>query len=137
MASEQHFVHHEASKGKFVQSGLRSYFEYRDLGIKAGTGGDFVAHVIRAREGHSATGQWHMHECNFQMFYVLKGWARFEYEGRGEHVVREGDCVLQPAGIAHRELEHSADFEVLEIVAPGDFATRALENEAAATAGGS
>lgn len=132
MSNEQKFVHHEGASGEFVQSGLRSYFEYRDLGIKDATGGDFVAHVIRAREGHNASGQWHTHECTFQMFYVLKGWARFEYEGHGEHIVREGDCVLQPAGIRHRELEHSADFEVLEIVAPGNFATRSLEDEDAA-----
>ncbi len=128
MATEQKFHHDQASQGEFVTSGLRSYFEYRDLGIKDATHCEFVAHVIRAREGHSASGQWHMHECTFQMFYVLKGWARFEYDGQGEHVVREGDCVLQPAGIRHREMEHSADFEVLEIVAPGDFATRALED---------
>ena len=49
----------------------------------------------------------HRHECDFQMFYVLKGWMRFVYEGQGEHTVREGDCVLQPAGIVHNELECS------------------------------
>ncbi|MDH3452790.1 MAG: cupin domain-containing protein [Gammaproteobacteria bacterium] len=135
MASEQKFLHHEAATGKFVTSGLRSYFEYRDLGIKDATRGDFVAHVIRAREGCNATGNWHMHDCTFQMVYVLKGWARFEYDGQGEHIIREGDCVLQPAGIRHRELEHSEDFEVLEIVAPGDFDTHALETEEQAAEG--
>ena len=35
--------------GKFAPRGLRSYFEYRDLGIKRATQGKVVAHVIRAR----------------------------------------------------------------------------------------
>ncbi len=43
------------------------------------------------------------------------------------HLLPEGDCVLQPAKIHHREIEHSEDFEVIEIVAPGDFATHAIE----------
>ena len=33
------------------ESGLRGYFAYRDLGIKAATGGRVGAHVIRAVEG--------------------------------------------------------------------------------------
>jgi len=127
MADKQRFSHHEAAKGEFHARGLRSYFEYRDLGINDATNGDYVAHVIRAREGDNATGKWHWHDCTFQMFYVIKGWARFEYEGEGVHVVREGDCVLQPAKIVHREIEHSEDLELLEIVAPADFATHAVE----------
>jgi len=39
-------------------------------------------------------------------------------------VIKPGDCVLQPPKIRHRKIEHSADFEVLEIVSPADFATR-------------
>ncbi len=58
------------------------------------------------------------------MIYVLNGWAKFEYDGQGVHVIRPGDCVLQPPNIRHREIEHSADFEVLEIVSPAKFATR-------------
>lgn len=128
MAKQQKFLHQEAADAEFRTQGLRSYFEYRDLGIKNATHGAYIAHVIRALEGHNATGQWHRHDCTFQMVYVLNGWARFEYEGQGIHVVRKGDCVLQPANIRHREIEHSADFEVLEIVAPGDFETHAEES---------
>jgi len=60
----------------------------------------------------------HRHECDFQMFYVLKGWMRFVYEGQGEQTVRAGDCVLQPPGIVHNELECSDDVEILEIYSP-------------------
>ncbi|MDH3316791.1 MAG: cupin domain-containing protein [Gammaproteobacteria bacterium] len=124
MGKTYEFTHDEAHKAEFVSDGLRKYFEYRDLGIEGATKGDFVAHVIRAREGHNATGVWHRHECAFQMIFVLNGWAKFEYDGHGVHVIRPGDCVLQPPHVRHREIEHSADFEVLEIVSPADFATR-------------
>ncbi len=120
---KQSFSHQQADQAEW-DPGLREYFDYRDLGIKAATGGDVVAHVLRAKRGHNATGQWHQHDCDFQMYYVMNGWARFEYEGQGVRLVRKGDCVLQPAGIRHREIEHSDDLEILEIVAPADFATR-------------
>jgi hypothetical protein len=34
-----------------------------------------------------------------------------------------GSCVHQPPGIRHREIGHSADVEMLEVVMPGDFKT--------------
>ncbi|MDX1512605.1 MAG: cupin domain-containing protein [Gammaproteobacteria bacterium] len=127
MSKNYDFSHSQGETAEFEPRGLRSYFEYRDLGIDAATGGEFVAHVIRAREGQNATGQWHRHDCDFQMYYVLKGWAKFEYEGHGVRLVKPGDCVLQPPNIRHREIEHSADLELIEIVSPADFATEAEE----------
>jgi mannose-6-phosphate isomerase-like protein (cupin superfamily) len=113
------------------QTGLRSFMEYRDLGIAAATHGRFRAHVIRVKQdGPGAhdlhTTGLHQHHCDFQMFYVLKGWIRFVYEGHGEHTFREGDCVLQPPGIVHNELECSDDLEVLEIYSPAVHETRAV-----------
>src|SRR5207245_2690883 len=35
--------------------------------------------------------QWHIHECAFQLVYVLNGWATFEYEGQGQRTIRKGD----------------------------------------------
>jgi mannose-6-phosphate isomerase-like protein (cupin superfamily) len=113
------------------KTGLRSFMEYRDLGIEGATHGRFRAHVIRikadsagAHELHT-TGL-HQHQCDFQMFYVLKGWIKFVYEGQGEHTFREGDCVLQPAAIVHNELECSDDVEVLEIYSPAVHETRVV-----------
>jgi hypothetical protein len=34
-----------------------------------------------------------------------------------------GSCVHQPPGIRHREIGHSPDVELLEVVMPGEFAT--------------
>ena len=114
------------------QTGLRSFMEYRDLGIAEATNGQFRAHVVRIKkDGPGAhdlhTTGLHQHLCDFQMFYVLKGWIRFVYEGQGEHTFREGDCVLQPAAIVHNELECSDDVEVLEIYSPAVHETRVVE----------
>src|SRR5256885_16974717 len=117
--------------GKFERRGLRSYFEYRDLGIKRATQGKVVAHVIRARPGRAPHGEWHYHDVAVQFVYVLKGWVRFEYEGVGEVLMKAGSCFYQPPRIRHRELEHSPDVEMLEIVSPADFKTYSSQKPAA------
>ena len=127
MSEAQKLSHHEGDKSEFEQRGLRSYFEYRDLGIADASNGEVIAHVIRAKEGSNATGDWHVHDCNFQMYYVIKGWINFEYEGHGFKTAKAGDCVMQPAGIRHREMEHSEDLELIEIVSPADFQSRMVD----------
>ncbi|MEM1162023.1 MAG: cupin domain-containing protein [Pseudomonadota bacterium] len=129
------FVHNEA-EGASWTPGLREIFEYRDLGIKDGTRGDYVAHVIRhnGKEQADEVQQWHIHECDFQLVYVLNGWATFEYEGQGERTIRKGDCISQKPMIKHREIACSSDFEVLEIVSPGDFRTRIVDAPVATAA---
>lgn len=123
-------VSHRA-RSKFARRGLRNYFEYRDLGIRRATRGKVVAHVIRARPGKAPHGQWHRHDCRVQFVYVLKGWAVFEYEGVGRVTMKAGTCFYQPPGIRHREIRHSQDLEMIEIVAPADFRTVSLEKPAA------
>ena len=123
-------VNHKA-RSNFVRRGLRAYFEYRDLGIKRATRGKVVAHVIRARPGKAPHGQWHRHDCKVQFVYVLKGTAVFEYEGVGKVTMKAGSCFYQPPGIRHRELSHSKDLQLLEIVAPANFKTVSLEKPAA------
>ena len=123
-------VNHRA-RSKFVKRGLRNYFEYRDLGIRRATRGKVVAHVIRARPGKAPHGQWHRHDCDVQFVYVLKGWAVFEYEGVGQVRMKAGTCFYQPPGIRHREIRHSKDLEMIEVVAPAEFRTVSLEKPAA------
>jgi mannose-6-phosphate isomerase-like protein (cupin superfamily) len=105
------------------ERGLRSFFEYRDLGIRQATEGRVGAHVIRAADSEAFSGQSHLHETSFQLVYVLKGWIEFEYEGQGVVRLEAGSCVHQPPGIRHREIGHSPDVEMLEVVMPGDFKT--------------
>jgi len=133
MPKDWEFVHNSATDANWTE-GLRKIFEYRDLGIKAATGGDYVAHVIRAteRSDPDEVQQWHIHDCTFQLVYVLGGWAKFEYAGQGVRRIEKGDCILQVPKIPHREIECSEDFEVLEIVAPANFETRVVDAPAAA-----
>jgi quercetin dioxygenase-like cupin family protein len=111
------------SEGAKFERGLRSFYEYRDLGIKAATAGRVDAHVIRAAAGQEFSSQPHLHRTSFQLIYVLKGWIEFEYEGQGKVRLEAGSCVHQPPDIRHRELGHSEDIEMLEVVLPAGFAT--------------
>lgn len=121
------------AKDAVYKPGLREFLEYRDLGIADATHGQFRAHVIRVNPEHKGgdhdlhTTGLHQHLCDFQMFYVLKGWIKFVYEGqKGEHTFRAGDCVLQPAGIVHNELACSDDIELIEIYSPAVHETRVV-----------
>ena len=111
---------HKSSKWK---AGLRSYFQYRDLGLVEATHGKVLAHVIRAVEPCSGPGGYHSHDVEFQMNYVLRGWTRVEFDDVGEVRFEAGDSWYQEPNIKHEVLEFSDDFEVLEIVMPAEFAT--------------
>lgn len=119
-------VYTHARDAKFTR-GLRSFFEYRDLGIHDATHGAVAAHVIRAVPGTHAEGVPHRHDATFQMVYVLQGWVEFEYEQPGGDPVKvrleKGSSVYQPPHIKHREIAHSDDVEMLEIALPGNFGT--------------
>lgn len=124
------FVHNTAAEAVWTP-GLREIFDYRDLGIKAATNGDYIAHIVKAngRKQEDKVQEWHIHECTFQFVMVLNGCATFEYEGEGVRTLQKGDVINQRPMIAHRELECSPDFEVLEIVAPADFKTRVVNGQ--------
>lgn len=126
----QGFVVSHARDAAF-ERGLRSFFEYRDLGIARATEGRVVAHVIRSAAGADFSSQPHRHATQFQMVYVLKGWIEFEYEGQGRVRLEAGSCVHQPPGIRHRELGHSEDIEMLEIAMPAGFETEEVASVAA------
>jgi quercetin dioxygenase-like cupin family protein len=57
------------------------------------------------------------------MVYVLKGWAKMEFEGQGEITVREGSAWIQPPGIKHTVLGFSDDYEILEMIIPAQYDT--------------
>ena len=123
-------VSHRA-RARFEKRGLRNYFEYRDLGIARATRGKVVAHVIRARPGKAPHGQWHRHDTDVQFVYVLKGSAVFEYEGVDKVKMKAGSCFYQPPGIRHREISHSRNLQMIEVVAPARFQTVSMDKPAA------
>jgi len=111
-------------KSATFKPGFRSYFMDRDLGVREGTGGAYMAEVHKASGPVPDDGRIrHLHRLSFQFNYLLKGWCRMEFEGQGEFRFEAGDTWLQPSEIKHTFLECSPDCEILEICSPGNFET--------------
>jgi len=116
-------------RAKDFDAGLRSYAKYRDLDLSKATRGMVQAHVIRMMPpcDPKVVSKWHYHDVDLQFVYVLKGWIKNEFEGRGVHTMKKGTCWLQPPKIRHRVLDYSADCELLEVVLPAEFDTVEME----------
>ncbi len=125
-APKQTFTVSHLEASSFAE-GLRSYAKYRDLGIAPATNGLAVAQVIKfVPPATDEVRQMHLHNVQFQMIYVLKGWIKTEMVGHGVHTMKAGSCWIQPPGIHHMVHDYSDDCEVLEIVLPADFETVTL-----------
>ena len=113
----------------FRADGLRTYAQYRDLGMSKATNGLLQAHVIRLIPpcDPAVVSKRHYHDVHVQMIYVLKGWIRSEFEGQGEVTMRAGAAWLQPPKIKHTVFDYSDDCELLEIILPAEFDTVELE----------
>ena len=110
------------------KDGLRDFLEYRDLGIKDASNGEYKAHILRVKKSCKGdqeihTTGFHKHVVTFQMYYVLEGWVKFIYDGEGTFTFKKGDCVYAPPSIKHNEISCSDNFEALEILAPGTHDT--------------
>ncbi|MDP3689596.1 cupin domain-containing protein [Bradyrhizobium sp.] len=109
----------------FKADGLRTYAQYRDLGIAAATHGLAQAHVIRLIGpcNPAEVSKLHFHDVEFQMVYVLKGWIKTYLEGQGETLMKVGSAWTQPPRIKHLILDYSDDVELLEVILPAEFKT--------------
>jgi mannose-6-phosphate isomerase-like protein (cupin superfamily) len=109
------------------ETGLRSYAQYRDLGMVEATHGMVRAHVLRFTEpcDPKVVSKLHFHDTEFQMVYVLKGWVKTELGGE-EVTMRQGSSWTQPPKIRHKINDYSEDAELLEIILPADFETEEL-----------
>ena len=107
------------------ESGLRSYAQYRDLGMVEATSGMVRAHVLRFTEpcDPKVVSKLHFHNTQFQMVYVLQGWVKTVLGDRGEITMRQGSSWTQPPGIRHVINDYSDDCELLEVILPADFDT--------------
>jgi mannose-6-phosphate isomerase-like protein (cupin superfamily) len=109
----------------FKADGLRTYAQYRDLGIANATHGLAQAHVIRLIGpcNPDEVSKLHFHDVEFQMVYVLKGWVKTYMEGQGETLMKQGSCWTQPPRIKHLIMDYSDDVELLEVILPAEFRT--------------
>ncbi|MBA2399893.1 MAG: cupin domain-containing protein [Bradyrhizobium sp.] len=109
----------------FKADGLRTYAQYRDLGIAEASHGLAQAHVIRLIGpcNPAEVSKLHFHDVEFQMVYVLKGWVKTYLEGQGETMMKEGSAWTQPPRIKHLIMDYSDDVELLEVILPAEFKT--------------
>ena len=128
--SDTDFVHTKVADTKFLPGGLRDFFLYKDLGVSTATKGKVIAHVVKANLPPEEGTGWHYHVAEFQIVYMLKGWARFMYEDKVT-LVAQGDCVHQRPGIVHYLFDYYKDMEYLEIVGPADFGSISVEGPCA------
>lgn len=106
----------------FRQDGLRDFFLYCDLGIAKATGGRVLAQLVKANKAPVEGTGWHIHEADFHVVYMIKGWAKFMY-GDKDTLVSTGDCIHQRPGIVHYLYDYSPDMEFMEVVGPAEFKT--------------
>jgi mannose-6-phosphate isomerase-like protein (cupin superfamily) len=129
------FSHQKANspEARYTDGGLRSFFVYRDTGVTAATKGKVCVQLVRAArkssEAKGGTGV-HFHTADVHVVYMMRGWAKFDYDGV-DTLVEAGDCVHQRPGIPHSLYDWSDDMEFMEIIMPGDFATTELTPPAA------
>src|SRR5712672_2356514 len=109
----------------FKADGLRAYAQYRNLGIADASNGLAQAHVIRLIGpcNPAEVSKLHLHDVEFQMVYVLKGWVKTYMEGQGETLMKQGSAWTQPPRIKHLILDYSDDVELLEVILPAEFKT--------------
>ncbi|WP_158291932.1 cupin domain-containing protein [Paracraurococcus ruber] len=107
--------------------GRRKFFRYRDLGVAEATGGAMRAQVMQAITGMTEPTGWHVHHCQAQFIYVLKGWVELEFEDGSRHRMEAGDAGLIPGEMKHNEIGTSDDVEILELSIPGPMGTTPCE----------
>jgi hypothetical protein len=109
----------------FKADGLRTYAQYRDLGIAKASQGLAQAHVIRLIGpcNPAEVSKLHFHDVEFQMVYVLKGWVKTYMEGQGETLMKQGSAWTQPPRLKHLIMDYSDDVELLEVILPAEFKT--------------
>lgn len=121
MAEPEHFMPERSDS--FVPIS-QDNFVVRDLNIEALTGGLMGMRVYRGVAGATTKGTpWHWHEWGFQVGYITRGWAEYEFEGIGRVRFEAGTAVFQLPWNRHREIEQSDDFEAIEITLPGQVKT--------------
>ncbi|HZH07376.1 MAG TPA: cupin domain-containing protein [Lautropia sp.] len=101
---------------------------YRELALGAATGGRVgLRHLLSTAAFEKETG-WHWHDMDAHAVFVIRGHITFRFRDiDGEHVVRAGECITQPAGVPHNVVDRSSDLELLEVTLPQRFSTMELD----------
>lgn len=102
--------------------GRRDFLKYRELGVTKASEGKIRAQLTLAEAGLSEPTGWHIHLCEGQFVFLLKGWVDLEFAD-GKIRVEAGDSLYIPGNTPHNETATSDSFELLEISIPADMGT--------------
>ena len=105
------------------KEGRRVFFKYRDLGVADATGGTMRAQIMEALTGMTEPTGWHVHHCEAQFIYIIKGWVELEFEDGTRTRLEAGDSAVIPGEMKHNEFGTSDDVEILELSIPGPMGT--------------
>ncbi len=117
----QRFHHDRAEQGGWGRWRVDG-FRARDTGVLAATDGVGSVHVVRPREGVSATPEIR-HDAELVFLFVLGGGLTLRCEGHAAQRLGEGASAAIPAGMWHAFVDCTEDLELLEVCVPGDLVT--------------
>ena len=107
--------------------GRRSFMQYRDLGLTAASGGKIRAQITTATQGLSEPTGWHVHLCDGQFVYMLRGWVELQFAGGRVERLTAGDSMYIPGDTPHNEIATSDELELLEVSIPADMGTEVCD----------
>ena len=107
-------------------AGRRAWVKYRELGVTAASGGSMRAQVIVAEEGNNQPTGWHIHHCDMQFLFGIKGAIHIAFSPDHIVILGEGDAMLIPGGVIHMELGEPTGVEVLEVTIPAQIGTESV-----------
>ena len=71
--------------------------------------------------------EWVAHDAEFQMLFVLHGRVQLHRQEADCVELKEGDCVVVPAGMAHGLSGCSEDLQLLDVVLPSEGAELSVQ----------
>lgn len=105
----------------FVPCARDASLLYRDLGLRAATGGLMRADHIRATGPQAGTSDgWQWHAADFEFIFVLQGQLSFTTPTGETAILHAGDCAHLPAFLPYGQFRFAPGTEMVEISAPAD-----------------
>lgn len=92
--------------------------EGRDLGLAEVSGGVLAGQHVRASGVPGGEGDWHCYDLDFEFVYVLAGSLELETRDGEQHLLVAGSSFAHTAFLWHRDLQRSADLEVVRLTVP-------------------
>ena len=126
VATEPPYALSKASNPHYVK-GRRTFLQYRELGVTGATGGKLRCQITEGKEGLSEPTGWHVHVCDAQFVYMLRGWLDLEFAGGDKIRLEAGDSLVIPGDTPHNETGTSDEFQLLEVSVPADMGTAACD----------